>query len=244
MTTPTGSPKFRVVVYSHSDYQDVLAPSLARLETYNINPIILYDRISPKLPAATEYIPYNDSLTYRERVSSSLKKIDWEEYVLFMHEDFILYGQPDWKRLDVYMDMLESTPMSFVRLLKCGEIGGDPNRFWKGLHHFPEESNHIFAIQASIWKREKLIEVYEKTPGNTIWDFEENAQAYCHENNIHGMFHYNGENKRGLVHWDSNVWPYMATAVLKGKWNMSEYREELLELFSEHDIDPMVRGIV
>jgi hypothetical protein len=31
--------------------------------------------------------------------------------------------------------------------------------------------------------------------------------------------------------------------VVKGKWNISEYRDELNEVFTEYDINPLKRGI-
>jgi hypothetical protein len=40
------------------------------------------------------------------------------------------------------------------------------------------------------------------------------------------------------------VFPYIATAINKGKWNMSEYRGELDILFEEYGINPFYRGIV
>ena len=35
-----------------------------------------------------------------------------------------------------------------------------------------------------------------------------------------------GDNKRGQFHWDSGVYPYFATAVVKGKWNLIFLEEE------------------
>jgi hypothetical protein len=47
-----------------------------------------------------------------------------------------------------------------------------------------------------------------------------------------------------MYHWDSDVYPYVATAVVKGKWSYSEYVDELTELLGEYEIDPDVRGKV
>jgi hypothetical protein len=40
------------------------------------------------------------------------------------------------------------------------------------------------------------------------------------------------------------VFPYIATAINKGKWNMSEYSKELDFLFKEYNVNPFERGIV
>ena len=55
---------------------------------------------------------------------------------------------------------------------------------------------------------------------------------------------FGNEKQRGIYHYDSLVFPYIATAINKGKWNMSEYSNELDKLFGEYNINPFERGIV
>jgi hypothetical protein len=50
--------------------------------------------------------------------------------------------------------------------------------------------------------------------------------------------------KRGSLHFDSIVYPYIATAIIKGKWNLSEYPNELGDLLNEYKIDKSIRGVV
>jgi hypothetical protein len=47
---------------------------------------------------------------------------------------------------------------------------------------------------------------------------------------------------RGDFHWDSHVYPYFATAVVKGKWDFQCYPKKLKSLLDEYNIDPAVRG--
>jgi hypothetical protein len=51
------------------------------------------------------------------------------------------------------------------------------------------------------------------------------------------------EKRRGLYHYDSFVYPYVATAINKGKWNLNEYTEELNPIFEEYGINPFERGM-
>ena len=44
-------------------------------------------------------------------------------------------------------------------------------------------------------------------------------------------FNENFDKKRGKYHYDSSVFPYICTAVIKGKWNYKEYKKELFEIF-------------
>ena len=55
-------------------------------------------------------------------------------------------------------------------------------------------------------------------------------------------FSYRSGLRRGLHHFDNNVYPYVATAIGKGKWNLGEYSDELKPLLSQEFIDPSVRG--
>ena len=57
-----------------------------------------------------------------------------------------------------------------------------------------------------------------------------------------GAYHYDNEPKRGGNHYDTNVYPYIATALVKGKWDISEYPNELLPILNENNIDLNKRG--
>ena len=45
-------------------------------------------------------------------------------------------------------------------------------------------------------------------------------------------------NKR-MYHCDSEYYPYIATALFKGKWTISEY-EKMSILFDKYNIDPLI----
>ena len=50
--------------------------------------------------------------------------------------------------------------------------------------------------------------------------------------------------KRGMLHADSEFYPYIATALFKGKWTISEYEKELKFLLNKYQIDPLIRGAI
>ena len=45
-----------------------------------------------------------------------------------------------------------------------------------------------------------------------------------------------------MAHYDSNVYPYIATALVRGKWNLSEYKNELGFILKENNIIFEKRG--
>ncbi len=45
-----------------------------------------------------------------------------------------------------------------------------------------------------------------------------------------------------MHHYDSEIFPCIATAVVKGLWNMTEYPVEMTEVVKEFKIDLTSRG--
>jgi len=63
--------------------------------------------------------------------------------------------------------------------------------------------------------------------------------------NFKSCYYFDGtESKRGMFHWDSNIYPYFNSAITKGKWNLSDYKDDLLSVLEETGVDISRRGIV
>jgi len=45
-----------------------------------------------------------------------------------------------------------------------------------------------------------------------------------------------------MYHWDSGVYPYFATAIVKGKWSVSEYGDLLEDILEDNKVDILNRG--
>ena len=50
--------------------------------------------------------------------------------------------------------------------------------------------------------------------------------------------------KRGLSHYDPVEYPYIATAIFKGKWTLGEHRNLLGDILDRYEVNPEVRGFV
>ena len=86
--------------------------------------------------------------------------------------------------------------------------------------------------------------IFENTKINHLREFEIKVQKVCRNLQIKGLFHYDGEPKEGDHHYGSNVYPYVATAVVKGKWNISGYQDKLKNILVENNININLRGVV
>ena len=96
-------------------------------------------------------------------------------------------------------------------------------------------SGYGFAVQPSLWKRESFLRLLDGVFLN-IWELE--LQIQDKFNREFNGFEYSDGNEtlRGQFHYDSNIFPYTATAIVKGKWNNLEYPSELKVLFDKYGI--------
>jgi hypothetical protein len=232
-----------IVVFTHSNYSDVwpiffgqAAKYLGKFKIY-----LFVDKHMEGIPDDVEVILYDENDDYQTRFATCLQQVE-EQYVILHHEDMPLYAEPNIDRIKDYVHMIAKHQFDSVKLLKGGEMNGTPHKDLKELILIPSSSSWLFSIQPTIWERDKLQLIYDETQGNTIWEFEVNAQQICRNHKMKNYYYYDGEPKRGRYHFDSKVYPYIATAVSKGKWVMSEYPKELGQLLKEYNIDPSVRG--
>ena len=237
--------KITLVMYSHSSYSDVWKPFFNQSSKYlsDYKKVLLSDKSSMELPEDWSLLTYDDSLSYSERVSSCLKNID-TPLCFFHHEDMFLYGEPDTHLLKEYENIVLNENVDFIRMLRSTDNPDFNYKKHSTLFHVPNYSQYFFAVQPSICKTDSLIKIFENTKINHLREFEIKVQKVCRNLQIKGLFHYDGESKEGDHHYGSNVYPYVATAVVKGKWNISEYQDKLKNILVENNININLRGAV
>jgi hypothetical protein len=227
-----------IVLYTHTDVRDVWPPFFGQTGRWmdGFDKVVFVNKDDESIPQDYRKVFYDDRRVYRERLLMCLEQID-NGFIFFHHEDMFLYGRPDIPRIERYCDRLAETDLSFVKVIRAGDEEGFPDMKYNELKKFDATFGYIFAIQPAIWKREKFIELVRHSGGNTIWEFESAAQDVCRSRGIYGYYVDDGGVKRGRHHWDSVVYPYVATAVVSGRWNTMEYPGELAEIFKTYNID-------
>lgn len=164
------------------------------------------------------------------------------EYFIYLQEDFFLYQDVDKNKLNEYLEFLKNNPnYSFVRLLKSGDLG--KTKLSDTLYEIESTNPFIFAMQATIWRTSDYIALMKRVKSFNWLENEDYSRSMINMN-MKGVYHYNNEPKRGLNHYDSNVYPYIATALVKGKWITSEYNETLTNILKENNIDINKRGTI
>jgi len=164
------------------------------------------------------------------------------DYFIYLQEDFILYDDVWEERIFRYVDFLKDNPQySFVRLLKATSF--KDKKLYDTLYEVESSNKNVFAMQPTIWRSEDYLKLLDATR-EPKWLEPPSYRNQMIKMGMKGAYHYDGEEKVGKHHYDSCVYPYIATALVKGKWNMSEYGDELTPLFEKYDIDPNIRGTV
>ena len=220
----------KILVYTHSDYSwvwkywhqqtDKFLQDFDKICLLNSNSSFRDDYL---------VIKYNDELTYKNRVLSCLNDIDDNEIVLFCHEDMFLYKKPNFEIIDEYINLIKNDNCELIKLIRAFE-----NLDKSNLHEklFKNPDKQLFSIQQTLIKVKTLKHIYKTVPGDNIWEFEANTSKKYLKNIISlCSFDLNEDKKRGKFHYDSSVYPYICTAVIKGKWNFKEYKKELFEIF-------------
>lgn len=224
-----------IIVYTHTDMKDIWPMFFGQLKKY-IGDTKVYVAVNEDDTQISDYIRiiYDDTKEYTERWKDILDKID-EETFMFMHEDMILFDKIDFQLLEKYIGYIKNESAESIKLILAGD-GFIESSFDKTL---VTNQYSKFSIQPTITTKKVFRGHIDTLPKLNIWQFEE--AVITHGSDY--MVRIGGERKRGLYHYDSLVFPYVATAINKGKWNLNEYHPELNPMFEEYNINPFERGM-
>lgn len=223
-----------IIVYTHSNSNKVWKPYFGRLEKH-ANGIEVFalsntDDIKNYVKSENCYIyKEEESFTQSWLNAFAALKIDKYKYFVYNQEDFILYDDINVEMLNEAKALIEDGINNFTKLIKSG--------------------HSEFCFQSTLNNIEKYKKFISKYPIEKIWD-----EAYLSaKSTTEYRCNYMPEEwvgfKRGMFHYDSKIWPYIATALNKGKWNTHEYPYELDNIFSEYkmnisqDTAIIVRGL-
>ena len=234
-----------MLMYSHSSYSDAWQPFIKQADKFmpEYKKFIFADNCDIKLPKKWSFIQYDDNCSYSDRMSSCLSKIDYK-LCIYHHEDMFLYDYPDKEKMSRYEEIVLRENVDFIRLLRSVDTPTFPYRSNKTLFPVPNHSQYFFSVQPTICDTQALLNICKETQINHLREFEIKVQETCRRQKIKGLFHYDNEDKAGLFHYDSSVYPYIATAIVKGKWNLSGYPHRLQKILTEYNIDTKTRGII
>jgi len=230
--------------YSHHEYSDAWPIMKGQADKYlkGKRKVLFTNEIGNHDFSDWEVVLYDDSLPYQKRVASCLKKID-DEYVILHHEDMIFVDKPNFEVIEQQLlPLIEKNEIDIVKFCKASYSGTEHEKVGENLFRNPK--NLSYAVQPALIRKEVMYKIANNTKGSNIWKFEVNSVNIVNFLNYNSVYYYNGsEKKRGMFHWDSSIYPYLNSGILKGKWDYSMYRQELTTLMEQYGINPNERGV-
>ena len=184
---------------------------------------------------------YEEELSYPIRLINILSNID-SELIVLDHEDMILYKKANIEIINDSLSLLyekELDSIGFIKNINAKYNNINKNQF---IQIIDRKSDWIFSIQPSIWRKESLQNILKMNLSSNIWQIETRSQEIVKKLGIKIGVLSSAGIKRGMMHFDSEYYPYIATAIVKGKWNTSEYEKELTNNFKKYNINPLIRG--
>lgn len=221
-----------LITYTHSKAKDLHCAYFGRIKKYFSDLKYNYVMCNEKVEY-TDCIIYNDDDPHYKQMISVLDKIK-TDYVIYSQEDYILFDYVKIDKIKNYLETMDNNPeIGFIRLIHSG-LGNLLKFYSDELMVIDPNSEYYFSTQATIWKKNILKQMFELSQIQSIFDEPKNS-PYLKQMNIIGLYPTNRGKQVG-GHYNSYDYPYIATAKVKGQWNLNEYSEELNELFKEYDI--------
>jgi len=229
------------IAYTNSNCSDLWNVFQKQNQKYTTIPLyMISDKVVDCIDDDKLFI-YNNENDYYNVWVEALKKFD-SDYFIYLQEDFILYDKANDEKLNKCLEFLKQNPnYSFIRLIKSGRLR--EKRIFDNLYEIESSNPNIFSMQATIWRTKDYISLMEKVKDRK-WLENDKYPKEMLKMGMKGLYYYDGEGKRGENHYDSSIYPYIATALVRGKWNTSEYNNELVSILSYFDIDKNKRGTI
>ena len=228
-----------LLTYTHTKTSDLHPAYFGRIKKY-------FPQLENLYVTCNEHILYGKCIVYNDSDSHSVQMINVlneisTDYVIYCQEDYILFDNVLIDDIQDYLSTMElDKDIPFVRLIVSG-VGNGNVVYNNSLNYVDINLEYYFSTQATIWRKSVLVEMFEKSQIDTIFNEPLNS-PFLKEITQKGLFSTKVGNQVG-GHFNSKVFPYIATAVVKGKWNLTEYQPELDLVFSEYNIMPFERGI-
>ena len=227
---------FTIVLYTHSEYSFLWKAAIPLLEKYATNLEIVWccdTLLDYKLPSHWKLYTYDPSLSYSSRIKGCIDELKDTEYVLFLHEDWLLIDKIDHTRIEYCLRIMKANSIDFIssqnKIPQISNIINSEN----------EDYAFVFVqgywLQPGIWKKSVLQELfsYDK-PLNKIE--KEEPEALMNSKRCLTIFHKKYVNHPSIR---SFYYPHMH-AINCGEWTFNKY-PCLKALVESYGIDTSLR---
>lgn len=240
---------FCVIVNTVSSCSDIWEMFFTELDKHFPNQkVYVFSDVEYEILNKYNVILYDKNLDFRTQYLNCLKNVK-EDYCINMNDDYVLFDTVNIEKLNELVNILKTDEnISFIRV---GKGYNNTNLRYKDINLFYLDPNisYFYSQTSAIWKTETLLKIHELSPVSSIGrkdnlpQLEIVANKACKLLSLNGLYYYNNERMRGSAHYDSSIFPYIASALVSGRWNLTEYSEELQPLIKKYNINIEKRGV-
>lgn len=229
--------------WTNTEYEDVFPVYFGSIEKYFPQlekSYVAINALSEVIGDQHLQLVNDEKDTYASRMLGCLDAIE-EEYIIYMQEDFMLYDKVPAREFNKAFNYLKKGEVSCVKLLRSGADTLDE----KLSANIYKSCDYYSAVhQASIWKKDHLVEILNvlNPPHLRNFEYAGGASKVMHQLGYQSAFYFNESSPHRGGHFDSKAFPYIATALIKGRWNTAEYQTEIEQLAEDYNIDINQRG--
>lgn len=240
---------YAIVVNANSNSKDIWPMFFGQLEKfYADQKIYVFSDIEDPIIEKYSVIKYDPLEMFRSQYLKCIQQVK-EKFVLYLNDDYILYDKADEEKISDCVNVLqENNNISCIRFTRGPNF--TLSKFKDNLYYLTHNQEYFYSQTATLWKRDILEKIHFLGPdkhiglkGETHGHFEYEANKICKDLDLSGLIYFDNEEKRG-GHYDSKIFPYIASALIKGRWNMSEYVNELSKLIKDYKIDITKRQFI
>lgn len=238
---------YAIIINTHSSCKEIWGMLLGQIKKYSTwENIYIFSDVNSKIFENYKVILYDNVQDFRTQYLSCLKQVP-EQFCINMNDDYILYDTVNEFELKRVLSIIKTNEaICQIRFLRG--FNNTDKKFADKIYYLDGNQQFFYSQVMSLWRTRVLEKIHELCPPSGIGrknnelQLEVVANLVCRKLRLEGLYYYDNEPKRGAYHYDSNLIPHIASALVAGRWNISEYRSELTPLFTTYKINPGLRG--
>lgn len=156
-------------------------------------------------------------------------------YILYVQEDYFVNAHVDADTVARFTAIMADEGYAHIRLMEVEQPGFyRPSLKYNELWEIAQNAPYRISLQAGLWAVDRLRSYLR--PKESAWQFERWGSIRAHRVDDVLLC----PNLEQLNHHSRQIFPYVPTGIIRGKW----YGPAVVELFRQHgiDIDYSVRG--
>lgn len=174
-----------LVVYSNSEYEDVLAVQDTFLQKYSGRKILLTDKVPKIAHHFDSVLFYDGSLQYSKRVLQGMNSIQ-DEYVVFFHDmDILVQYTPS--RIEELIFFMKEKSIDRVDLQYTNETNSDTYSF-QNVTLVRNQNRFVYNVNPSVWKRDVLLSIMSQFDRNYRQIESEDVQVVARQYRIYKLW--------------------------------------------------------